>query len=926
LIHCSTLATSSPRPFEASNTARHSSAYRCRPLFWSALHVQQAYYHEHYSASQNNEPGNTPHLGTPTLKHNSPHTMDEQDDREDILAVNRAIDHMRPLIPADPYILTIPQDVTPRYQHQYAYQERQWRENTPFEQTEHESMQYLTFHFHDPARSMFMQQSSRPKEKSDAKEKAGTGPNTPNLAPKKKISLDAYKKKQNGATPNGTPAKAQDQVVRKPASKAPVKGPVERIKADEDMLADMQVDMEEAAAPVEPKKELKRKREQEDEVKVEQEVVKKQKHEHAPAKAVPPPTKETAPDALTANKVNGVASQKTEDAAPSSQPTECALPPAEKQKAETVLPPKLSPPTVAVEPPKLPPKLSPVSPPSMPPRLSPTMPSNITKTLKAKEHYRSVSRSSDVSATGHNLTPPRHDGKNATLKKSPRNGFRANSSSPAVRSDVEERGRTSAQSRVKMPESGAESSEEITVAKKRTVPDKPTSLIVKLKFKKSIRSTVQRILGMRSVAEKGVAAREAAEAPTRPPSKAPDARDRTPRDANAKGVAQKIEAVRKIDSVKNTTGEAKREVETKPAVKDAKRSRLEDSETEGRPTKRAKVPAEVKSESEGRQTKSVKAPAETKEAKKDRHPSTPETSETSSPSALHKTTVTPGNLRKDLLSVSMKRERSTDSNTKTPSATSQSSPPDTTSAQPNGTSNAPPSTQPSSKTLKQAAWETEQKRLAGIGRDLKHAAQAHNTSATKPDAVARLTEQKLAAVKALESLLAFLLAFTSADEAALAADPKQSPSGQNWRSLQGLYSFVKKLCEPFPVLKGVACSLAVAFNARVLEVASLRGNESVTRDMLLETQGTMLRAAQEGEAKLNFHVLQTSFPITWAASAKGAIESEPLEPAVGFAGPYALPIGVQTSPLRAARAGHAMLEEWIGQQGGLGYELKLKLG
>ena len=179
-------------------------------------------------------------------------------DQDDLDAINASIDRMRRFTPADPYVLTIPQDVEPRYHHSYAFQGRQWLEHTPFDYREHESTQYQTFVDHEQGKDMFFLHSSRPPE-SDAsvngdvaKDKTGTatGANTPNGGPKKKISLNAYKKKQTGGTPEVNGAK-EEPAVKKPA----VKGPVERLKADEEVLAAVSDDEDVGLPLVEARKE-----------------------------------------------------------------------------------------------------------------------------------------------------------------------------------------------------------------------------------------------------------------------------------------------------------------------------------------------------------------------------------------------------------------------------------------------------------------------------------------------------------------------------------------------------------------------------------------------------------------------------------------------------------------------------------------------
>ncbi|KAK3719736.1 hypothetical protein LTR37_004273 [Vermiconidia calcicola] len=841
-------------------------------------------------------------------------------EREDLKAINGAMGRMRDFTPADPYILTIPQDEKLQYRHSYAFQARQWLEHTPFHSKEDPTIQYQTFVFHEPGKEIYMLHNSQPSEgEVKGKERTNAGPSTPNVGPKKKISLNAYKKKQAGQTPEVSSEKEAEHSVRKPAAKGPIKGPVERVKADEEVLAGVESEDNEIAPPVEEKKDLKRKRE----VSPHKEAVVEKKHEDLvsqkeedqravkKAQRTQPPETEAKPTEAQIERPP----QSTKPVTPPEKPTS-----PRKVEDDARLPPKLSPPPSAPNDVALPPKLSPVTlSSSLPVQLSPTIPDNINATLKARVHYRSASRSSDISAkkdaTIRNLTPPRHKNEVALTKKSPKNGFRANSSSPAVRSDAEERGRPvkSVPRSVKTPEVETESSEEIAVAKsKKPAPEKAPSLIVKLKFKKSQRESVRRILRMRpNPAKAAVSPSKAAnEAQVLPRSVETVRRDR--RDTNAKGVAKKIGpasttngVAKKIETASTGNGVAKKEQESKPtAVK--KRPLSDDSDrSEEPPAKRTKPPPDAL------------------EVRKDQ-PSTPDKPDVHSPAAMQKATPsqpTPSTMRKDVLSAAMKREHSADSNN-TPSVMSQASPPEINgSQQANGVTKPPTSNSQSTKTSRQQAWEAEQKRLETLGRELKHAATAHLKSSSSHTS----SEKRLAAVKSLESLLAYMLAFTCADEAALAAEPKLNPSTKTWRSMQAFFGFVKRNCDPFPELLGVACWLGVVFNARVLDLVTQNPADGLSREAILETQAMMQRAALDAESKLDIDVMQSVFPRTWKARTKAAPEVEALEPGKGFVGGYKLPLGVQTSPLRAARAGHVMLGEWMKAQEALEYGLKLKL-
>ena len=769
------------------------------------------------------------------------------------------------------------------------------------------------------------------------RDKAGTGANTPNAGPKKKISLDAYKKKQTGQTPEVKPAKELGQPMKKQAAK----GPVERLKEDEEVLAaveeDSSINAAKEAAAVEAKKELKRKREEEPvkAVVAEEHDNKEAQHDTPQDQdSAEPATKKLKPSTPTKEHVSDAPVSSAEQA-PATQPTAKTSKSPKKPSAlvvessnEDKLPPKLSPPPQASEddnlPPKLSPILSPISIPPLPPRLSPTIPANIEATLKAQGHLRSVSRSSDKSlskdAVGRTLTPPpTKPGKYFFILL--RKGFSSNSISAAVRSDLEERGRpaTSVPKRFKLSDAeSADDSEEIAVSRKRKAlpeqerpeksqpgnlraenqrsedphPNEPKRLIVKLKFKKGTRERLRALLRTKPMPDKSLLSQSE-------PAKAPPASNGPRRNSNTKGIAQKVRPPHTTNGIAKQNGAQQ--------LSDQKRGRSDDT-----------------SESDAPVNKRKRATTDASEPRRN-DPTTPMRPDVLSPSSVQRSSsqLSPSNLRKDLLSVSMKRDLSTDSAMHTPNAASQQSPPASVKDAPQ-TSNGiakPPSSQPSSKTPKQQAWEREQKRLENVGRDLKRAVPVQKSDAPALSS----SDQKLAAILALESVLAFILAFLCADEAALTADPRQPPSTKPWISMQKYFKFVKNNCEPFPVLHGLACLLGVVFNAHILELIAQHPSETVSRDQLLETQTMMQRAANDAESKLDIDVLQSTFPRTWSRRDRGALGQPRLEPTKGFAGTYKLPIGMQTSPLRAVRAGYAMLEEWVEAQDGLSYELKLKL-
>ncbi|KAK0922755.1 hypothetical protein LTR91_019850 [Friedmanniomyces endolithicus] len=316
-----------------------------------------------------------------------------------------------------------------------------------------------------------------------------------------------------------------------------------------------------------------------------------------------------------------------------------------------------------------------------------------------------------------------------------------------------------------------------------------------------------------------------------------------------------------------------------------------------------------------------------------RTPSTPIRPDLQSPflqtSTQKSQQVTP-TFRKDHLSaVALTRDLSTDGHAHTPSSGASSTPVaiNGTTSQPNG------SCTKAARTATQQAWEAEQLRLDTLGRELKHAATAHlaKLKLVSSDPNTPAPDQKLAAVKSLESLLAYTLSFTSADEASLAADPPQSLSTRYWRTLHAFFPYVKHNCETFPLLLGLACHLAVVISAHILDVVQQypSGKQQTLQELVAETHATLFKSAREADARLDCDGLAAQFPRSWERRARGVATArataggEAVAPGV-FAGEYKLPLGVHTSPLRAARAGYAMLEEWMGREG-VEYELKLKL-
>lgn len=120
----------------------------------------------------------------------------------------------------------------------------------------------------------------------------------------------------------------------------------------------------------------------------------------------------------------------------------------------------------------------------------------------------------------------------------------------------------------------------------------------------------------------------------------------------------------------------------------------------------------------------------------------------------------------------------------------------------------------------------------------------------------------------------------------------------------------------------MACFLGMVFSAHILHIVSSHAS-SDTRESLVDMQVLMFKAAVDADAKLDLERLQERFPATWNRRTKKLPPVEKLEPG-RLGGAFKLPLDITTSPVRAARAGHAMLLEWIEKEK-VDYTLKLKL-
>lgn len=271
---------------------------------------------------------------------------------------------------------------------------------------------------------------------------------------------------------------------------------------------------------------------------------------------------------------------------------------------------------------------------------------------------------------------------------------------------------------------------------------------------------------------------------------------------------------------------------------------------------------------------------------------------------------------KDLrTSVAMKRVESTDS-------IANGTPP--SSRRPNAKVKPSPSNT-NTKTSETLAWEAESARIGKLGRELKHAA-SDSAQKTRNDQTS-----SLAAAQSLESFLCFILSFYCRERGFQSRNPPSplDPT-HTWLTLPAFIKFVRTHCHGFPVLEGLACHLGVVCNAMImLRLTSKRSSDLTPEESraLHDAVSAGLKASHEASSKLPLKALTKNFPDTWKkgldASAATKTADEDVKPGK-FAGPFSLPLGLDTEPIVAVRVGCALLAEWCRAKG-LGYAMKLSL-
>ena len=846
-----------------------------------------------------------------------------REDLEHLDVINRSLSHMRNLHPSDPYILTIPQDTDRSYRHPDHVYARQWLDRTPFEDGERESLQYLTWRFHEPGpTNIFVQETTRPISMDNSigngsVRSGGTGASTPAGVEQKKrktMTFGAYKLKMNCQTPDpdrvrekAAQAEGAKAATSIPASKSEGSGPLAGIQTDQKVLTAIvdglkgphQPSPRDAGSQGAEDKELKRKRE---DSKTSDMLLKQESGQssadspRAKTEDVPPAAKKLKASALDRRIPTPPHTAKS-SGAPSSSATEPTTEPA----ADLGLPPRLSPLRSSSDE-ELQGAVSEGqgSLSALPPRLSPTLPADVEASLR-QDDLNSPSELSIASETS--PARPVHDESTAKHKSVvPKNGFRATSSSPLPSSQGTQGPRPPSSALSKAGRSSKAPEQPKTLPSNDVAKSVRSRCLVKLKFRKSKRENVKRILKMPrkpGIPVAGLNAENigAANDKNGGPKAGQKLEDRNA--GRVKGVAQKL-----------TPSQRKANRQPNTGVRPEKRSHPEESE-EDEPLRQKRQPEQP--------SRVLQKPA----------PSTP---------VLRQNVHSPASTQKSQsqttssaqASVKPPKESSAPQTTKRGLGGVATNTPSRVIASPavNGTSHDTPAQPrplsrdtnlpPGPKTERQEFWESEQKRLETVGRELKHAATDHLQSLAASNSPSASTHhQTLAAINSVESLLTYMLAFASADAASLAAAPKQNPRLRTWRTLGPFFAFVKRSCDPYPDLQGLVAHLAVVVHAHMLRVAPCAA--AAPDPSGLDSSATLLlRASAEADAKLDPDALADRFPNAWAGRTTGVPEPEALlDPSArAFAGVYKLPVGVQTGPVAGVRAGLAVLTEWIRARGG----------
>ncbi|KAL1968760.1 hypothetical protein VTN77DRAFT_1586 [Rasamsonia byssochlamydoides] len=252
------------------------------------------------------------------------------------------------------------------------------------------------------------------------------------------------------------------------------------------------------------------------------------------------------------------------------------------------------------------------------------------------------------------------------------------------------------------------------------------------------------------------------------------------------------------------------------------------------------------------------------------------------------------------------------------------------------------------------AWREEFQKYANLGRELKHQADRHTRSKAANENVTA-ADEKLAAATAVEAILCFILAFIADDRSKALA--RQVGDSSTWRSILAYWRVVKMTTASYPRLHGLCLLLGAishdtihALDLERLAVCSLPGEHSpvptpgsdgntVTSDESKKYRKEFLelkarlpeyykeahRLWLEGGRELSDDIIMQEFPATWSKRSRNFAERGRERLSVGnYSGGFFLPLGRTTTPLEAVRFGVSILGEWCKREG-LEFEARLGL-
>ncbi|KAJ5775953.1 uncharacterized protein N7511_000964 [Penicillium nucicola] len=248
--------------------------------------------------------------------------------------------------------------------------------------------------------------------------------------------------------------------------------------------------------------------------------------------------------------------------------------------------------------------------------------------------------------------------------------------------------------------------------------------------------------------------------------------------------------------------------------------------------------------------------------------------------------------------------------------------------------------QSDSRSRERRAWRDEWQKFSTIGRELKHAADRHNSKNG-----ASSVDEKLAAVVAIEALLSFILAFVADDQSK--AVSRQVGDSSTWLSIIPYWKVVKKLTSPYPALSNLCLLLgAVSFNAiHALDLERLAispipgehtpvptpGSDTNTnlsdetkkvrkefldlKNRLPECYKESQRLWLEGTRGLSEDILAREFPTSWSQRSRNYSERGRTSLKAGdYSGSFFLPLGGTTPPIEVVRFGGTLLKEWCSKE------------